>query len=173
MLIGLPVVGVLLASNVHHANLLKSMLTARNRGFFTMDSLPSNHLFPTRRDLLSGAFAISLLALAPGSAAAAGEGDLVFEIVGDWGRGTDDQRRVASAMAKVAGDLNCRFVISTGDNFYPSGVSGVDDPRWVKDFESVYSESSLMGPWYSVLGNHDHKGSAAAQSAMVHASRIL
>lgn len=127
--------------------------------------MPPNHLMRTRRELLNGAFAMSILALTSGYAAAAGEGDLVFEIVGDWGRGTDDQRRVATAMAKVARDLNSRFVISTGDNFYPRGVSGVDDPRWIKDFESVYSETSLMGPWYSVLGNHDHKGSTAAQIA--------
>lgn len=155
--------GVIFARSVHR-ELLYSR--AGKGDCPTMMSQPPNpSMPPTRRELLRGACAISLLALASDSAAVADENKLVFEVVGDWGRGTDDQRRVATAMAKVARDLNCRFVISTGDNFYPSGVSGVEDPRWAKDFESVYSETSLMGPWYSVLGNHDHKGSTAAQIA--------
>jgi acid phosphatase len=56
-----------------------------------------------------------------------------------------------------------RFVISTGDNFYPRGVSGVSDRLWKEAFETVYVDNSLQGPWYPVLGNHDHKGNVAAE----------
>ena len=56
-----------------------------------------------------------------------------------------------------------RFVISVGDNFYPKGVSGIDDPAWNESFEHVYTSPELQCPWYVVLGNHDHHGSIAAQ----------
>jgi hypothetical protein len=40
--------------------------------------------------------------------------------VGDWGReGNANQRRAADLMARVAACMPPKFVISTGDNFYP------------------------------------------------------
>ncbi len=41
--------------------------------------------------------------------------------VGDWGRqNNEDQARVAKLMGDVAECMGPLFVISTGDNFYPS-----------------------------------------------------
>ena len=55
--------------------------------------------------------------------------DLVFFVVGDWGRaGNDNQRRTARLMADVAGCMPPAFVVSTGDNFYPSGRRGREGP---------------------------------------------
>src|SRR5262245_33279766 len=86
-----------------------------------------------------------------------------FLVVGDWGTGSSSQREVAVAMGKVAESIGARFVISTGDNFYPRGVERAQDAQWQTKFEEVYTAPALMIPWYAVLGNHDHKGNVRAQ----------
>ncbi|HMB93223.1 MAG TPA: tartrate-resistant acid phosphatase type 5 family protein [Rhodothermales bacterium] len=87
-----------------------------------------------------------------------------FMVVGDWGRGgwfwQDD---VAEAMGGIGAEINSRFVISTGDNFYEDGVASVADGKWQSSFENVYTAPSLQTPWYAVLGNHDHRGNIQAQ----------
>lgn len=57
--------------------------------------------------------------------------ELSFFVIGDWG-GQDDwpmttvaQTQCAAAMAKTASLIHPQFIISTGDNFYESGVQGV------------------------------------------------
>lgn len=91
---------------------------------------------------------------------------LRFLIVGDWGRGGEaGQRAVARAMGQVARRQRIAFVLSVGDNFYDDGVQDIFDPLWQQAFEEVYTASSLQVPWYAVLGNHDHRGSAQAQVA--------
>jgi tartrate-resistant acid phosphatase type 5 len=83
---------------------------------------------------------------------------LSFLVIGDWGRcGEFYQKEVAEQMsyASVSGDAS--FIISTGDNFYPSGVASVDDPLWDKSYENIYNQFSLQKEWYVVLGNHDYK----------------
>lgn len=59
----------------------------------------------------------------------------------------------------------CRFVISSGDNFYPSGVESSDDVHFSRSFERVYGHKSLLSriPWYISLGNHDYMGDVSAQ----------
>lgn len=48
---------------------------------------------------------------------------LSFLAVGDWGRaGERGQRDVAAGMGATAAELDSRFVLSAGDNFYPAGV---------------------------------------------------
>jgi len=97
----------------------------------------------------------SLLADTP-SQTAAPDG-LNFLVFGDWGRrGEQDQVEVATQMAKAAGDLQARFIISVGDNFYENGVKSVNDPHWQKSFERVYRDPALQAPWYCILGNHDY-----------------
>lgn len=117
-------------------------------------------LVQSRRNIVLGAGAALF---APN--AFAQTGDLSFLVVGDWGEGSDEQRRVAGAMAGVAGRSNSRFVISTGDNFYPRGVGSVRDPQFQSSFEEIYSAPSLQTPWYVVLGNHDYEGSPNAEVA--------
>ncbi|MDZ4868106.1 MAG: tartrate-resistant acid phosphatase type 5 family protein [Alphaproteobacteria bacterium] len=117
-------------------------------------------LVQSRRNIVLGAGAALF---APN--AFAQTSDLSFLVVGDWGEGSDEQRRVAGAMAGVAGRSNSRFVISTGDNFYPRGVGSVSDPQFRSSFEEIYSAPSLQTPWYVVLGNHDYEGSPNAEVA--------
>ncbi len=92
-----------------------------------------------------------------------GEPYLRALVLGDWGTGKDDQRRVAVAMATFARDEGCDLVVSTGDNFYPSGVESADDAKWETHFRRVYDHPALQVPWLVSLGNHDHEGDAAAQ----------
>jgi acid phosphatase len=84
-------------------------------------------------------------------------------VLGDWGSGTAQQRTVAAAMAAFAMREQPEFIISTGDNFYPSGVESLDDPKWTSVFENVYSAPALQLPWYVALGNHDHAGAIDPQ----------
>lgn len=108
--------------------------------------------------------ALAALLLAA-SASRASEPELAFAIIGDWGKGNPEQHKDAAALGRVAGTYNARFVISTGDNFYPRGVKNVYDSKWQTLFEDVYSAPSLKIPWHIVLGNHDHRGSTSAQIA--------
>jgi tartrate-resistant acid phosphatase type 5 len=99
-------------------------------------------------------------------AADAKSGGLNFLVFGDWGRnGEQDQRDVAAQMAVAAKDMDAKFIISVGDNFYENGVASVDDPQWQTSFEKVYSAPSLQVPWRVILGNHDYHANCDAQIA--------
>ncbi|MCC5918389.1 MAG: metallophosphoesterase [Cryomorphaceae bacterium] len=85
-------------------------------------------------------------------------------IIGDWGReGKHGQKETAETMALFAEKFNPEFIISTGDNFYPTGVTSTKDSHWKKSFTDVYHQPSLQIDWYSVLGNHDVLGNVQAQ----------
>lgn len=87
-----------------------------------------------------------------------------FLVVGDWGKmNSPSQRGVAVQMGETAARMHAAFVISTGDNFYPSGVSSVSDSQFRVTFESVYTAPSLQVPWYVALGNHDWRGNPQAE----------
>jgi tartrate-resistant acid phosphatase type 5 len=89
---------------------------------------------------------------------------LNFIVMGDWGRvGADHQKEVAVQMGKTASEIKAQFIVSTGDNFYPSGVVSEWDPLWRYSFEDIYTNFSLQWDWYPVLGNHDYKTSPDAQ----------
>ena len=86
-------------------------------------------------------------------------------VLGDWGSGNALQRQVAEGMQSFAGRIHPQFVISTGDNFYPGGVSSPQDPLFQTIFEEVYTGVDLQVPWYCALGNHDYQGSVDSQIA--------
>lgn len=107
---------------------------------------------------------LGLLPLPRASAAVAGAGELPFVVIGDWGRnGKYLQRETGVQMGRTAEAIGARFVISTGDNFYPDGVAGVEDPQWKTSFEDIYTAKALQCPWYVVLGNHDYHKKAQSQ----------
>jgi predicted MPP superfamily phosphohydrolase len=92
------------------------------------------------------------------------KGTLVFFVLGDWGRnGEYNQTDVAESMRKTASQFGPEFVISTGDNFYTTGVASTQDPQWMTSFENVYKGNDLQIDWYVVLGNHDYHGNAQAE----------
>jgi tartrate-resistant acid phosphatase type 5 len=87
-----------------------------------------------------------------------------FIVVGDWGRnGNGDEQAVADWMGIAADQVNARFVISTGDNFYCCGVASTEDYQWISSFENVFRSHSLQIPWFVTLGNHDYQGNVEAQ----------
>eukprot|EP01018_Ginkgo_biloba_P005120 Gb_14817 [translate_table: standard] len=98
------------------------------------------------------------------------DGSLNFLVVGDWGRkGHYNQSNVATQaclpypMGRIGEDLNIDFVISTGDNFYEDGLTGVADKSFHESFSNIYTAKSLQKPWHGVLGNHDYRGNVLAQ----------
>ena len=89
---------------------------------------------------------------------------LHFMAIGDWGRnGEYDQLEVARQMGLWGAQHPNDFVISCGDNFYPSGVISENDPLFHYSFENIYTAHSLQCDWYPVLGNHDYHTDVDAQ----------
>jgi tartrate-resistant acid phosphatase type 5 len=89
---------------------------------------------------------------------------LHFMAIGDWGRnGEYDQLEVAKQMGQWGTEHPNNFVVSCGDNFYPSGVVSEEDPLWHYSFENIYTAHSLQCDWYPVLGNHDYHTDVDAQ----------
>ena len=87
-----------------------------------------------------------------------------FLVLSDWGfNGNNDQKIVASQMSKVAEFPGAQFILTCGDNFQYSGVSGTTDSLWKINYEDIYSEKSLQIPWYPALGNHDYFGNPDAE----------
>lgn len=108
-----------------------------------------------------------------------------FVAVGDWGapltstRQRRGQRSVADGLASWLESIsheennvddnsnrNSPFILSLGDNFYPSGVKDMVDmeTRFTESFEDVYNHDVFAGvPWYVVAGNKDHEGDVSAQ----------
>ncbi|RZR89596.1 hypothetical protein BHM03_00017349 [Ensete ventricosum] len=83
-------------------------------------------------------------------------------------------------MGKIGKELNIDFVVSTGDNFYDNGLTGITDGAFEDSFTSIYTAESLQKRWYSgtgfcflslslslVLGNHDYRGDVLAQLSPV------
>lgn len=96
------------------------------------------------------------------------DGSFSFLVVGDWGRrGSYNQSQVAFQMGKVGEKLDVDFIISVGDNFYDSGLTGIDDQAFDESFTKIYTAPSLQKQWYSVLGNHDYRGDVEAQMSFV------
>lgn len=97
---------------------------------------------------------------------------LCFYTIGDWGRqGEYGQQELAHTMGLAAYQVEPEFIISTGDNFYPNGVSSTADPQWTSSFENVYRAHSLNVDWYVVPGNHDYRGNVQAQIDYTNVSR--
>ncbi|KAK4383717.1 Purple acid phosphatase 3 [Sesamum angolense] len=96
------------------------------------------------------------------------DGSLTALVIGDWGRkGEYNQSEVAYQMGVTAEKMDVDLIISTGDNFYPGGLSDVNDPAFDKSFTNIYTAPSLQKQWYTVLGNHDYRGDALAQLSPV------
>ena len=79
-------------------------------------------------------------------------------VAGETGEGNVEQVQVAQAMSQKCQDEGgCTAVLMTGNQFFDSGVSSVDDPQWIDKFESPYDQPGLNGlKFYPVLGIHDY-----------------
>lgn len=88
---------------------------------------------------------------------------LRFLVIGDSGFDTKVRERVVAGMVAEARERPPRFVVMAGDNVYPDGVSGVDDPAWETHFVRPFAELDV--PFRPCLGNHDHGLDPSAQVA--------
>lgn len=52
-------------------------------------------------------------------------------------------------MGIVGEKLKIDFIISTGDNFYDDGLTGVDDAAFFESFVNIYTAPSLAKQWYN------------------------
>ena len=52
-------------------------------------------------------------------------------------------------MGRIGEKIDIDFVISTGDNFYENGLTGVDNPSFEESFSRIYIDKSLHIPCYS------------------------
>ena len=52
-------------------------------------------------------------------------------------------------MGVVAEKMDVDFIISTGDNFYSDGLTGVHDRAFEDSFTGIYTAKSLQKPWYT------------------------
>ena len=73
-----------------------------------------------------------------------------FIVTGDAGA-THSQLR--AGMLRVNAERHIDAVLLLGDNFYPCGIHGLDDPQWTKITEHF---GPLNVPIYPILGNHDY-----------------
>jgi predicted MPP superfamily phosphohydrolase len=106
--------------------------------------------------------ALTLQAYAQGNKSSSGE--LNFLVISDFGgQGGKIQRDVANQLGLEAAAIQSSFVITCGDNYHLNGIPDANDPRWKSEFEDIYSNPSLMVPWYASLGNHDYNGSPEAE----------
>ena len=90
-------------------------------------------------------------------------------VLGDYGRmGNANQTEVADQMQWTAYRLDIAFIASTGDNFYPAGVSSVRDAQFQASWFEVYTGALRAIPWYLVAGNHDWLGNVTAEVRRAH-----
>ncbi len=82
-----------------------------------------------------------------------GEPEVHFVAFGDFGDGGAEQRDIAQGLRKVFEQRHFDFGITLGDNFYLYGMSSPRDPRWLSDWEALYSPMGIK--FYASLGNHD------------------
>lgn len=97
-----------------------------------------------------------------------------FIVIGDWGFDQHNHyqnqkpqcvHHIAKKMSETMALLgDVKFVINVGDSFYPSGVSGKDDPQWESKWRQVFDNRTRSVPWYSVYGNHDYQHDQCACS---------
>ena len=72
---------------------------------------------------------------------------------GDFGDGTEPQKRVAASMLRYHRQQPFDFAITLGDNFYPRGMESPSDPRWQTWWNALYDPLKIQ--FYASLGNHD------------------
>jgi len=83
-----------------------------------------------------------------------------FVALGDTGTGSTTQMKVAAAMGTVCvARGGCDFGLLLGDNFYNSGVDGVEDEKFNSMFVVPYGPLGFT--FYPALGNHDYGGEGA------------
>lgn len=91
------------------------------------------------------------------------DGDVKLMIGNDLGRnGYYEQKPIAALMGKIAEAVGPDAFLALGDTHHYLGISSVDDPLWMTNYELVYSHPELQVEWCPVLGNHEYRGNTQA-----------
>lgn len=86
-----------------------------------------------------------------------------FYVANDLGRnGYYLQKPIAELMGEMAAEVDVEFVAAVGDTHHFMGVSSVDDPLWMTNYEQIYAHPELMIDWFAVCGNHEYRGNTQA-----------
>ena len=72
-------------------------------------------------------------------------------ILGDIGFYNTNLHNVVNSIQKVI--TNDDIIVILGDNFYPSGVTDINDNQW-NNYNYIFN--NITNPIYSILGNHDY-----------------
>lgn len=115
--------------------------------------------------------AVAPAALEPVALPAGAQDDTstAFVFLGDTGKGSPGQRRVADSVKAWCAERRCDFVALLGDVLYPNGAQTVDDPIFKARFEAYWE--GFDGPFMVALGNHDHYGNVEAELAYARTSK--
>jgi len=113
------------------------------------------------------------LGAAAASVSIANADDLNWLVMADWGGQpsnpytTPQELSTAKGMGIVGQQMNAKFALAVGDNFYSTGIrTDVHDQRFKSTFEDVFTHPHLQGPdfkFHVIAGNHDHGGNVTAQ----------
>jgi tartrate-resistant acid phosphatase type 5 len=87
---------------------------------------------------------------------------------GDFGSGTSAQKEVAAEIVRMGQAARFDLGITLGDNFYPSGMRGTDDPRWRDWWENLYGPLGIT--FYPALGNHEWYSDDGAAAELAYRS---
>ncbi|MFL6194822.1 MAG: metallophosphoesterase [Thermoanaerobaculia bacterium] len=90
-------------------------------------------------------------------------------VFGDFGDGSLGQKRVAAAMDENDEAHAFDFGITLGDNFYPQGLDDLSDPRWERDWETMYDRLKVR--IYATYGNHDYMDAGSPQAEIRYSLR--
>jgi hypothetical protein len=83
-----------------------------------------------------------------------------FALFGDWGRPSHEQALVARGLRTLQSRLKSQQrsldgVLLAGDNFYPNGVTSLDDEKWERLWGVPFRPVGV--PFLVAIGNHDYK----------------
>jgi tartrate-resistant acid phosphatase type 5 len=88
----------------------------------------------------------------------AGPPPLRFAVIGDYGSGSDDERRVADLVKSWTPD----FIVTAGDNNYPNGEAATIDGNigqfyadYIGGYLGRYGIGSTFNRFWPCIGNHD------------------
>lgn len=82
-------------------------------------------------------------------------------VVGDCGRGTNNQKSARSAYYQWTGSRTPDFVLMLGDNAYNSGT----DSEYQANYFNIYPTFFRKMPQWSCLGNHDANNGSTSSTA--------
>jgi len=89
--------------------------------------------------------------------------------LGDFGTSSPAQIQVAATMRDYQKHHPFDFGVTLGDNFYPNGAGGPDDPQWKAKWEDLYASMGIK--FYATLGNHDYGRADSPAAEIMYSER--